>query len=86
MISSTALNVLFVLVAFHVTLVLMARVQKIHQHCIVNGIIKFNCNLRAYYTGFLEQGAVVDLSTMVASRVENVKVDELQELSTLGIL
>jgi hypothetical protein len=62
----------------------------------VNGIIKlFNCNLsegalligprlkslQFHLMGGLQQGVVVELSTMVASRAQNVKVDGLQELT-----
>jgi hypothetical protein len=65
----------------------------------VNGIIKlFNCNLsegalligprlkslQFHFMRGLQQGVVVELSTMVTSRAQNVKVDGLQELTLWG--
>jgi hypothetical protein len=68
----------------------------IHHSREIDGIIQlFNCNLpegalligprlkslQFHLMGGLQQGVVVELSTMVASRAQNVKVDGLQDLT-----
>ena len=68
---------------------------EIHEYNVDRLIKLFNCNLpegalligprlkslQVHFKGYLEQAEVVELSTMVASRAQNDKVDGLQELT-----